>query len=199
MAEIVGEALDLIKSSEGYHRRLADGRAAPYLCPANVWTIGWGSTRDAANGPVARTTPAITPEEAEALFLRDVAIFEALTRAAVKVPLSENQIGALTSFTYNLGLGRLRSSTLLRRVNEGRLQEAADEFPKWVMGGGQRLPGLVIRRERERLLFLKPDQALAPPAPSGTAGGRSGTQPQALQEFFAAFRRAFSGAGAPGK
>jgi len=64
------------------------------------------------------------------------------------------KLGALLDFTYNLGVARYRASTLRKRIDEGRWVEAAAELPKWRMGGGRVLPGLVRRREAERVLFL---------------------------------------------
>jgi lysozyme len=187
------EAKALIKRAEGFHRRLPDGRAAPYLCPANIWTIGWGSTRDLQGAPITRDTPPVTVEEAELLFGRDLRLFEEGVRRLVSVPLTNNQFGALVSFAYNLGLGRLRSSTLLRRLNAGRYEDAANEFPKWVMAGGRRLPGLVIRREQERVLFLKPDSA-GPPADSATdRHATTGDGGSWISRFLRAFQRGAEG------
>jgi lysozyme len=76
--------------------------------------------------------------------------------AAVTVPLNDNEFGALTSFTFNLGIGNLKSSTLLKKLNAGDRAGAADEFGKWVNAGGKPLPGLVKRRAAERALFLTP-------------------------------------------
>ena len=75
---------------------------------------------------------------------------------AVKVPLNPNQFGALTSFTYNLGAGNLRSSTLLRKLNAGDYAGAAAEFARWNKAGGKVLKGLTRRRAAERALFEKP-------------------------------------------
>jgi len=169
---INAEALALIKGFEGWHLRLQDGRAGPYLCPANVWTIGWGSIRGLDGNCVTRNTDPITEAQGEILLARDLRNFTSAVTDSVKVPLTPNQYGALVSFVYNLGPGRLRSSTLLRKLNSGLYDEAADEFKKWIMAGGRPLPGLVRRREAEKALFLKrePEPQL-PPAPS--AGSRT--------------------------
>lgn len=181
------ETLDLIKAFEGWHRRLEDGRAAPYLCPANVWTIGWGSIRGLDGNPVTRNTQPITEAQGEVLLARDLRHSEVAVTNSVRVPVTPNQYGALVSFVYNLGPGRLRSSTLLRKLNSGLYDEAADEFGKWIMAGGRPLPGLVRRREAEKALFLKrePEPQL-PPAPSVAE------QPQSsgwIRKFTEAFNR----------
>ncbi len=162
---INSESLALIKGFEGWHLRLQDGRAAPYLCPANVWTIGWGSIRGLDGNYVTRNTDPITEAQGEILLARDLRNFETVVTDSVRVPLTPNQYGALVSFVYNLGPGRLRSSTLLRKLNSGLYDEAADEFKKWIMAGGRPLPGLIRRREAERALFLKvePEPQLPPP------------------------------------
>ena len=102
----------------------------------------------------------------------------------VKVPLNENQHGALVSFTYNLGAGNLGSSTLLRKLNAGDYAGAAAEFPRWNKAGGKELAGLTRRRAAEKALFEKPVSVLARPA---AAGGL-------LQSFFAFLARIFGGA-----
>lgn len=167
-------AVELVKQFEGWHRALPDGRAAPYLCPANVWTIGYGATFLLDGSAVTSKTAPITREEGEKLLQAQLVIFERGVLAEFRqgdVTLNANQLGALTSFAFNLGLGRLKSSTLLRHVKAGNMQAAADEFPKWVMAGGQKLPGLVRRRDAERALFLSPVQ---PQSPQGSAGSRIG-------------------------
>lgn len=178
-----GPAVELIKKWEGFQER-------PYLCPAGVWTVGWGSTRGLDGEPVTRGTAPVTVEQAERLLRRDLVTFEAAVSRMVRVPLTDGQYGALVSFTYNLGAGRLQSSMLLRRVNEGLFDLAAREFGKWVMAGGRRLPGLVARRADERAMFLTPDpvpEELSVPMVSAPTTGRVG-------RFLAAFRTAAGGA-----
>lgn len=143
----------------------------PYLCPAGYWTIGFGHVikhngrmlKGAANKALAfRLMPAITAKQADELLAEDLKHFEAGVNRLVKVRITENQFSALVSFAYNCGLDEdvdtipegLGDSTLLRLINKGKLQEAAVEFPKWNKSAGRVLPGLVRRREAERLLFL---------------------------------------------
>lgn len=140
----------LVKSFEGFS-------ATPYRCPAGVPTIGYGSIWDWRTSPKSRVTmdtaPILEPQAA-AWMANEFAGIEADLQRVVKVPMTDNQHAALLSFTYNLGVGNLRASTLLRKLNAGDYAGAAAEFPKWCMGGGKKLAGLVRRREAERQLFL---------------------------------------------
>lgn len=113
------------------------------------FTIGWGST-----GPDIGPGTVWTQEEADARFLDDLTKFGDGVDRLVRVPLTDNQFAALVSFAYNVGLGALAGSTLLRKLNAGDYQGAADQLPRWNKGGGRVLPGLVRRRARERELFL---------------------------------------------
>lgn len=138
----------LVKSSEGFRPR-------PYKCPAGVWTIGFGSTRYEDGTPVDSSDPAITEERAGQMLLATLATeYEAAVNRYVTVPLQQNEFDALVDFCYNAGAQNLRTSTLLRRVNEGARELAAEEFGRWVHARGMRLPGLVARREAERKLWL---------------------------------------------
>jgi lysozyme len=75
----------------------------------------------------------------------------------VRVPLTENQYSAVVSLVYNIGGTNFRTSTLLRKLNKGDYDGAANEFRRWVYAKHMVLGGLVARRERERELFLTPD------------------------------------------
>lgn len=134
----------LIKKWEGFSLK-------PYLCPAGLPTIGWGHVISEADA--VKYAGGITLDVANALFARDVRIAEAGVVALITAPLAANQFAALVSFTFNLGAGRLRASTLRRKVNARDYAGAADEFPKWVFAAGRKLPGLIKRRAEERLLF----------------------------------------------
>jgi lysozyme len=124
--------------------------------PANkkFWTIGWGNTFYADNRPV-HSTDTIKQEAADELFTHVLAKFEQQVLDLVHVPLTENQLGALTSFAYNCGIGNLKSSTLLKKVNAKDFAGAAKEFAKWNKSNGKVLNGLVARRKKEADLFLK--------------------------------------------
>ena len=117
-----------------------------------VWTIGWGCI-SIAGTPVGPGTPAITQARADELLAHELAGSQAAVKRQIAVALTDVQEAALISFTYNLGEGNLRSSTLRTLLNDGRPDEAAAEFGKWVMSGGQRVRGLIRRRGAERAVF----------------------------------------------
>lgn len=119
-----------------------------YRCPAGVWTIGWGFTHGVKPGQV------MTQAEADARLLKEYQAYEAKVRRLVKVPLTANQLGALVSFAFNVGVGALGSSTLLRLLNAGNYQGAAAQFARWNKAGGRALAGLIRRRSAEARLFL---------------------------------------------
>ena len=118
------------------------------------YTIGWGNTFYADNRPVNKTDK-IDQHAADELFDHVLTKFEKQVLELVRVPLSENQLGALTSFAYNCGIGNLKSSTLLKKVNAKDYAGAAKEFAKWNKSNGKVLNGLVARRQKESELFLK--------------------------------------------
>ncbi len=144
-------AIALAKRFEGFHRvpKNDPGRAHPYVCPAGFWTIGYGHLCDAQHPP-------ITEAEAEAYLARDLnaALAATLRCCPVLATESEGRLAAIVDFTFNLGGGRLQTSTLRRRVNQRDWAATAKELRRWVYGGGKVLPGLVTRREVEARLFL---------------------------------------------
>jgi lysozyme len=129
-------------------------RLKAYRCPAGRWTIGYGDTgSDVVPGLV------ITKDEAEERFDRRLAEeFEPGVEQLLAVEVTGNQFSALVSFAYNAGLGEkgLGGSTLLRKLNAGDPDGAAEEFGRWTRSRGRVLPGLVTRRAAERELFLTP-------------------------------------------
>jgi GH24 family phage-related lysozyme (muramidase) len=133
--------LKLLKQYEGL-------RLEAYQCPAGVWTIGYGSTDNVTRGMK------ITEAQAEELLKKDLVRFENAVRSLVSVPLSDEQFSALVSFTYNVGIGALRDSTLLRLLNQWQYVDAASEFLRWNKAGLQVLAGLTARRNAERMLFM---------------------------------------------
>ena len=147
---IVNKAtLDLIKSFEGLYLK-------SYICPAGVLTIGYGHTgKDVKAGMV------ITEEEAERLLLSDIEIFATGVNVLVKVPLNENQFGALTSFSFNVGLGAFEKSTLLKLLNRGWYDQVPAQMMRWNKAGGKELAGLTRRRSAEGSLFMRPVDAAA--------------------------------------
>jgi len=126
-------------------------RLTSYVCPAGKPTIGWGHTYGVKLG---RT---ISEAEAEVLLDHDYQQAEDDVLELVTVPLTDNQLGALTSFVFNLGQGNFSKSTLLRKINASDFAGAAAEFDKWVYatvnGVKTKLNGLVVRRKLERSLF----------------------------------------------
>lgn len=142
MREIPEAARQLVKDSEGL-------RLKAYLDGGGVRTIGWGHTRNVQHGDI------VTVEQAEDLLENDLRIAGAAVERLVDVELTDAQFGALVSFVFNIGANRLASSTLLRLLNEGDLVGAANEFPRWVFDNGVKQPGLVIRRAREREMFVE--------------------------------------------
>ena len=136
--------IDLIKRFEGL-------RLEAYVCPAGVLTIGYGSTGDHVYpGQV------ITEPEAEELLRKDLWRFEDCVSNAVKVPLTDNEYAALVSFTFNVGCGALKDSTLLKRLNAGEPKSRvfSEELPRWNKGAGAELEGLTRRRQAEVDLAL---------------------------------------------
>lgn len=139
--EIGAKGLALIKQFEG--RELT-----AYKCPADVWTIGYGST-----GPHVKPGMTITEVEAEELLRDDLDRFEASV-AKFAPNASQNEFDALVSLSFNIGTGAFEKSTLLRKFKEGDKAGAANAFLMWVNAGGRKLDGLVRRRKAERELFL---------------------------------------------
>lgn len=134
--------LSLIKSFEGL-------RLESYLCPAKVWTIGYGHTSGVKHGQT------ITEEQAEQFLKDDLLTFEKAVLAH-NLKLSQNQFDALVSFTYNVGGGNLNKSTLLRKVKENSKDASIrNEFMKWNKANGKALAGLTRRRKGEADLYFE--------------------------------------------
>ena len=135
--------VELIKSFEGL-------RLDKYQDAIGKWTIGYGHLIL----PNENFPRPLMLQEAEDLLRADLGMTERGIRQMVKVDLNQNQFDALVSFAFNLGPANLKSSTLLRKVNSGDFNGAAEEFPKWNHAGGQVLAGLTARRNAEKNLFL---------------------------------------------
>jgi len=119
-----------------------------YKDPVGIWTIGYGHT-SAAGEPDVTEGLTITQAEAEAILKRDLIKYEKPVADMVKVPLSQHQFDVLVDFAYNAGVGNLKSSTLLKRVNAGDFDAVPNELMKWTKAKGKELPGLVRRRRAE--------------------------------------------------
>lgn len=136
----------LIKEFEGY-------RATAYICPAGVVTIGYGTTQ--ILGKPVLLGMQITTDEADRFLEEDLKKFETSINKNVLVELTQNQFDALVAFVYNVGIGNFTKSTLLKKLNAGKISEAANEFLKWNKANKKVLAGLTRRRTAERELFLK--------------------------------------------
>ncbi len=132
----------LIKGHEGLVQR-------SYVDPVGVVTACYGHTA------TARLGQTFSREACDALLRQDLKVAEAAVRRHVKVPIAQPTYDALVSFTFNVGEGNLRSSTLLRKLNAGDIRGACLELDRWVYAKGRKLPGLVTRRADERNLCLK--------------------------------------------
>lgn len=133
-------AIKLIKKYEGCS-------LVPYLCPAQIWTIGWGDTAKKDMGP-------ITQERADEMLKLRVINLAVQVNKLVTVSINKNEEAALISFAFNVGIGALSKSTLLKCLNAGLRLEAAEQFLRWDKAGGRVLKGLTKRRTEERAIFL---------------------------------------------
>ena len=141
--QLSDKGIELIKTFEGFS-------AIPYNDVVGRPTIGFGHL--ILPGEVFGS---IGSMEATSLLRKDCSKAVSCVNNNVKVQLNQNQFDALVSFTYNLGCGNFKSSTLLKYVNLGNFQAAAAEFHKWNHAGGKVVDGLTKRRNKEAQLFLK--------------------------------------------
>ena len=152
MIAVPQAGIALAKNFEGFSRvpKNDPGRAYPYICPAGYWTIGYGHLCDSKHPP-------ITEAEAEVYLARDLqtALAATLRYCPGLAAEPEGRLAAIVDFTFNLGAGRLQTSTLRRRINQRDWVVAGQELRRWVYGGGKVLPGLVTRREAEAAWLLR--------------------------------------------
>mgnify|MGYP003651395373 CR=1 FL=1 len=134
------EGLSLIKKFEGC-------RLEAYKCSGGVWTIGYGHTENVNEGDT------ITQEKADKLLKSDIESFEVYVNYSVMVELDQGQFDALVAWTFNLGPGNLRESTMLKKLNEADYTSVPNEMKRWNKAGGKTLDGLIRRRNAEALLF----------------------------------------------
>jgi lysozyme len=151
--------MEMIKHHEGV-------RSKPYRCPALLWTIGYGHVLYPEQAKLKleeRKAYPLRPEHdkiwsdvgIDAILRSDLTRFESgVLRLCPGAINSQAHFDALVSFSFNVGLGSLQSSTLRMKYNRGEYEAAADEFVKWNKGGGRILPGLTLRRLAEQALFL---------------------------------------------
>jgi lysozyme len=141
-------ATQLCREFEGF-------RARPYLCPAGVATIGYGTTYYPDGRAVTLSAPPVTKAEAEALLAAQLRreFLPAVLRLCPSLAAYPAALNAIVDFAYNLGAGRLQTSTLRRRINQGDWEGAKEQLMRWTRGGGKVLPGLVRRRQAEAALL----------------------------------------------
>lgn len=162
---INSEGLKLIRKTESFYSK-------PYIDPVGIPTIGYGTIQYPDGRKVTMGDPPITKEQAEHYMRFEVSEKEEAVRHMVKVPLNENQFSSLTSFAYNVGVGNLQTSTLLKKLNASDYEGASGQFGRWNKGKDRKtgklvvLRGLTNRRATERALFDKPVSEAAP-----TTGG----------------------------
>jgi len=149
ITQVSEDCVNLIKKYEGF-------RSKPYLCPANVPTIGYGNTFYEDKRKVTLNDPEITEERAVQLLKFTLKAFEQYVDSYCRDDINQHQFDALVDFCYNVGPQNLKTSTLLKKVNLNPIDESIKlEFSKWVKGGGKTLPGLVKRRQSESDLYFK--------------------------------------------
>jgi lysozyme len=141
--------VDLVKKFEGCVLHA-------YQDVVGVWTIGYGHTSGVKKGQT------ITQAQAEKMLKDELSVFAEKVQKLIKVSLNENQFGALVSFAYNVGVGALATSTLLKLLNAKNFTGASNEFARWNKAGGRVLAGLTKRRAEEKALFNKPVPVVVP-------------------------------------
>lgn len=142
------EGYDLIKQFEGL-------KLSAYRCSASIPTIGYGNTTY-EDGKRVKMGDRITKQDADELFVWFADRFAAQVEKLIKSDVNQNQFNALVSFAYNVGIGNLQKSTLLKKVNANPDDETIEiEFMKWVNAAGKRIQGLVNRRVAESKLYFK--------------------------------------------
>jgi len=136
-------------------RRFEGFRAKPYLCPAGIPTIGYGSTYYADGKKVTLNDPSISPKAANDLLMYELqhTYLPGALRNCPVLATDERKCNAIVDFCYNLGVGRLQTSTLKRKINAQDWDGAKEQLMLWTKGGGKVLPGLLKRRQVECALM----------------------------------------------
>ena len=137
-------AASLCRQFEGF-------RSKPYLCPAGVPTIGYGSTYYSDGRKVTLNDALISQEDANALLMVELnhTYLPGVLRNCPILATDEKKCNAIVDFVYNLGIGRLQTSTLKRKINSQEWEAAKEQLMLWTKGGGKVLPGLLKRRQAE--------------------------------------------------
>ena len=144
---IATPGLEIIKHYEGWS-------SSVYLCPAGRWTQGWGSTWDNRGNPITSKNSDIDEVTGESYLRREISHVEKAIGRLIKAELTQNMFDAVCSFCYNCGTGAFQRSTMRMKLNRGDYIGASNEFKRWCRGGGRILKGLVLRRVKEKELFL---------------------------------------------
>lgn len=177
--------IQIIAKWESCLKKVGPDSYAPYLCPARVATIGYGTTvYNEIGRKVTLSDRTITKDQAEELLAFDIGrvYAPAVDKLGIKWQ-HENQRAACISFAYNVGTYGFAKSTLCWLLKNGQYDRAADEFLRWTRGGGRVLPGLVNRRRDERKLFLTQTKAVPVAVPQALAPKPSALA-RALQWIF---------------
>jgi len=166
--------MKLSKAGADLMHRFEGCRNKPYLCPAHIWTIGYGHVlyqeqirlpmvaKEGQTTTIRKELPlrqednrVWSKEEIEKLFADDVSLFErGVLRLAPTLSGHQGAFDSCVSFAFNAGLGNFQRSTIRMKINRGEWKDAAEAFMQWTKGGGRELPGLVKRRKAEVALFL---------------------------------------------
>ena len=154
---ISNKGIELIKQFEGC-------RLKAYQDSVDVWTIGYGHTEGVYEGME------ISQHQADIMLDSDLVKYANYINEYVTVSLNPNQFDALTSWVYNLGPGNLKSSTMLKVLNEGSYDDVPFQIKRWNKAGGKVLKGLVRRREAEAELFATGDDWIGTPFEGATGG-----------------------------
>jgi len=136
-------------------RRFEGFRSSVYLCPAGIPTIGYGSTYYPGGRKVAMSDTAIDEATARRMLMQELehTYLPGVLRLCPGLAADERRCNAVVDFVYNLGVGRLQTSTLRRKINAGDWEGAKEQLLLWTRGGGKVLPGLVRRRTAEAALL----------------------------------------------
>lgn len=156
MSTTKSKAAEIIKRFEGIIRdKINPDRVVSYQDSIGVWTIGYGSTKNPFTGEKVTQGMVIDENTALSWLQEEIKTRVAAIKRLIKVPVNQNQLDALTSLAYNIGLGAFQRSTLLRLLNANAPKiQVADQFLRWNKAGGKEVRGLTIRRQLERKLFL---------------------------------------------
>ena len=141
-------AIELIKRFEGC-------RYNPYRDSVGLWTIGYGHLIGDGKSLPSGYNRVFTQKEIDDFLVNDLVHVESGISVLIRVPITQNQFDALCSFCYNLGVGTLQKSTLLKDINSSLWDAAANDILKFHFADGVSLPGLIKRRQAEHDLFIK--------------------------------------------